>query len=95
MKSWIKILIMFMICVMLSLAALIINKGSEFGGADGAAENVIMDIAPDTEPWAESVIELPGSETESLLFTLQAALGAGVIGFGFGYLVRRSMEKHD
>lgn len=95
MKSWIKILIMLMICVVLSLAALIINKGSEFGGADGAAEELIMDIAPDTEPWTESIIELPGSETESLLFALQAALGAGVIGFGFGYLVRRSMEKRD
>lgn len=95
MKNWIKMVIMLVICVVLSLAALMMNKGSEFGGADGAAEDVIIDIAPDTKPWIESVIELPGSETESLLFALQAALGAGAIGFGFGYLVRRSMEKRD
>lgn len=37
----------------------------------------------------KSLIELPGGETESLLFCLQTAIGAVVIGFGFGYLVAR------
>ncbi len=35
--------------------------------------------------------EPPGGETESLLFCLQAALGSGVLFFGFGYLVARKM----
>ena len=36
------------------------TRGSEFGGADGAAEEAISSIDPDYEPWAESLIELPG-----------------------------------
>lgn len=48
-----------------------------------------MAISPDYEPWAESLLEPPGGETESLLFCLQAAFGALVIGYGFGYLVAR------
>ena len=44
---------------------------------------------PGLRAWAESLIELPGGETESLLFCLQTAIGAVVIGFGFGYLVAR------
>ena len=46
---------------------------------------MIKTIKPDYEPWANSLIELPGSETESLLFALQAAIGAGVIGYVLGY----------
>ncbi|MDY6044695.1 MAG: cobalt transport protein CbiN [Peptoniphilus sp.] len=41
----------------------------------------------------EPVVELPGGETESLLFALQAAIGSGVIGLGFGYLIGRKKYK--
>ena len=60
-------------------------RSSEFGGADGEGEEVIKTIKPDYEPWANKLIELPGSETESLLFALQAAIGVGVIGYVLGY----------
>ena len=50
---------------------------------------------PDYTPWAESMIELPGGETETLLFCLQTALGAIVIGFGFGYLVSRKKYRAE
>ena len=68
---------------------------SEFGGADGAAEEAILEIDPDYEPWAESVVELPGGETESLLFCLQAAIGALIIGYGFGYLAARKKYNRE
>lgn len=68
---------------------------SEFGGADGEAEEVIAQINPEYEPWMESILEPPGGETESLLFCLQAALGAGVLSFGFGYLVARAKYKKE
>ena len=84
-KQVATIAVLLLICIGLALFAL----GSEFGGADGAAEEAISSIDPDYEPWAESLIELPGGETESLLFCLQTAIGAVVIGFGFGYLVAR------
>ena len=70
-------------------------RDSEFGGADGAAEEVIAAVDPDYTPWAENIVALPGGETETLLFCLQAALGASVIGFGFGYLVARKKYRAE
>jgi len=72
------------IVVVLAVAPLFLHRDSEFGGADGAAESAIAEIAPDYQPWFSPVWEPPGGETESLLFALQAALGAGFIGYFFG-----------
>ena len=94
-KTVVTILILLAICVGLALFALWSNQGSEFGGADGAAEEAVMQIDPGYTPWAESLIELPGGETESLLFCLQAALGGMVLGGGFGYLVARKRYRKE
>ena len=81
--------ICIVLCILIGIVPLMFIKDSEFGGADGQAEEAISQIDEDYEPWFESLIEPPGGETESLLFCLQAALGAGVFGFGMGYLVSR------
>lgn len=83
-------IILILVCVLLAIFPLATIKDSEFGGADGQAEEVVAEISPEYEPWAESFIEPPGGETESLLFSLQAALGTGLIGLGFGYFIARS-----
>ena len=88
-KKKLLIVVLLLLCVGIATVPLMLIHDSEFGGADGAAEETIMAISPDYEPWAESLLEPPGGETESLLFCLQAALGALVIGYGFGYLVAR------
>ncbi len=63
-----------------------LNPESEFGGADGEAGDIIAEINPNYEPWIGNLgFEPPGGETESLLFALQAAIGALVIGYFFGY----------
>lgn len=72
------------IVVLLAIIPLFLHPNSEFGGADGAASDVITQIAPETQPWFEPIWSPPGGETESLLFALQAALGAGFIGYFFG-----------
>ena len=79
-----KNLILMLVIFLIGVAPLLFIK-SEFGGSDGEGEEVIKTIKPDYEPWANSLIELPGSETESLLFALQAAIGAGVRGYVLGY----------
>ncbi len=79
-----KNLILMIIIFLIGVAPLLFIK-SEFGGADGEGEEVIKTIKPDYEPWVNNLIELPGSETESLLFALQATIGAGVIGYVLGY----------
>ncbi len=83
------ILLLLIVAIAIAVTPLLLIKDSEFGGADGKAEGAIASINPDYEPWFESIIEPPGGETESLLFCLQAGIGAGIFGFGFGYLVAR------
>ena len=94
-KNTKTVLLLLLAVVIIAVAPLILIQDSEFGGADGMAEEVVAEISPDYEPWAESLIEPPGGETESLLFSLQSAIGAGIIGFGFGYLVCRNKQKSD
>ena len=84
-----SVLVLLIIIVAIAVIPLLTNTDSEFGGADGAAEEVIAAVDPDYVPWAEPILEPPGGETESLLFSLQAAIGAGVVCFGFGYLFAR------
>lgn len=55
-----------------------------FVGVDDRAEKLIAEIRPDYEPWAEPLWAPPSGEVESLLFSVQAALGAGFIGYYFG-----------
>ena len=89
------ILVLVLICAAILIFPLMTIHDSEFGGADGAAEEAIAQVDPDYEPWAESILEPPGGETESLRFCLQTALGAVVIGFGFGYLVARKKYRSE
>ncbi|MBR0597324.1 energy-coupling factor ABC transporter substrate-binding protein [Sinanaerobacter chloroacetimidivorans] len=83
------VLVLLLLIVLIAVVPLLTIQDSEFGGADGAAEEAITKINPTYIPWAESLVEPPGGETESLLFCLQAGIGAGIFGFGFGYLVAR------
>ena len=62
-----------------------------FCGADDQAKNLIGEIRPDYEPWFEPLIEPASGEIASMLFALQAALGAGFIGYYLG--VSRTREK--
>ncbi|WP_150275205.1 energy-coupling factor ABC transporter substrate-binding protein [Paenibacillus tepidiphilus] len=81
MSKW-KNAVMLLAVVLLALLPLLLVNG-DFGGADDAAEGAITEIDPSYEPWFQPLTELPG-ETESMLFALQAAAGAGVIGYAVG-----------
>lgn len=62
------------------------NTDAEFGGADGEACGVIEELTGGTyEPIRDPLWEPPSGEIESLLFGLQIALGALIIGYFFGY----------
>ncbi len=80
-----KNLFLFFLVVVLAIIPLFTQKDAEFGGADGQAEEVIGEISPEYEPWFQSFWEPPSGEIESLLFSLQAAIGAIVIGYVIGY----------
>ena len=95
MKKSVIAVLLLLLCALIAVFPLVMVKNSEFGGADGAAEEAVQKVDPDYEPWAESILEPPGGETESLLFCLQAGLGAGVLGFGSGWLVARKKYRND
>lgn len=66
-----------------------------FGGADDKARDMIGVIAPDYEPWFEPLLEPASDEIASLLFALQAALGAGFIGYFLGGAVMRERLRRE
>lgn len=88
------VIILLLICILIAVIPLALNRNSEFGGADGEAQDAITEIDPNYEAWADPLLEPPGAETESLLFALQAALGAGIFGYFFGVLRERSRQEN-
>ena len=81
-RSTVVNLIIVVAVVALAGLPLLLVDG-EFGGADGVAAERIAADHPDYEPWFAPLAE-PSAEVASGLFALQAAVGAGVIGYYFG-----------
>lgn len=78
-------ILLIILAIVIIVAPLIFNKDAAFEGADGQAEGAITEISPDYVPWVNSLWEPPSGEVESLLFSLQASIGTGVIAYYFGY----------
>jgi cobalt/nickel transport protein len=76
--------ILILICIVIAVLGLIFGAGKEFSGADSQAEEAILEFNADYEPWFSSIWEPPSGEIESLIFSLQAAIGAGFIGYYIG-----------
>lgn len=85
--------LMLIAVVLLAVLPLVFVQG-EFGGSDDAAEQLIQSIEPSYTPWFSSLFELP-AETESMLFALQAAIGAGFIGFAFGFFKGKASKSKN
>ena len=72
-------------------------NGEEFGGADDGAESIVEKWDPGFEAWTSGIwgdYELPG-ETEGLLFAVQAAIGAIIIGYFIGRSVQKKKEAKE
>jgi cobalt/nickel transport protein len=81
-----RLLNWLLVLAVVALAAvplLFVGSDTEFGGADGLAAERIETENPGFEPWFSPLFE-PAAETASGLFALQAAIGAGVLGYVFG-----------
>lgn len=85
--SWAIVLL----AVALVVLPLVVARGAEFGGADAEAEEAIAEIQPDYVRWFSPLWLPPSGEVESTLFTLQAASGAALIAYIFGY--RRGRQR--
>jgi len=69
------------------------EEQGKFAGADASAGPVIEETG--YQPWFEPIWEPPSGEIETLLFALQAAIGALIIGYFLGYYTakKKIMKK--
>ena len=93
MKVWQKNLILILLVAVIAAVPLWLLPDAEFGGADGQAEEAITELNPDYEPWFSPILEPASGEVESMLFALQAAIGAGVVGFVLGRITKKPDQK--
>lgn len=96
-KSLKKInLLLLLLVVLISAYPLFFHpKGSEFGGADDQGPALIEKEHPDYHVWFHPVWEPPSGEIESLLFALQAGIGAGVVGYALGYMRGKKQNMQE
>ncbi|KEA50639.1 MULTISPECIES: energy-coupling factor ABC transporter substrate-binding protein [Mangrovibacter] len=80
-----KTVTLIVLVVALMVMPFFINHGGEYGGSDNQAEEQIKVIDPAYHPWFQPLYEPASGEIESLLFTLQGALGTAVIFYILGY----------
>ena len=89
-------IILLVLVIVIALAPMIMYSGlgedeGYFGGSDDAGSEAVENSG--YKPWFSSFWEPPSPEIESLLFALQAAIGALIIGYFFGYW--RAQAKYE
>lgn len=96
-RSWLNWILVSGV-VTLAIAPLLLLKNASFIGSDAQAEDAIQEINPGYQPWSAPIFEPASGEIESLLFALQAGLGAGTIGYVVGFYrgkQERSTPQND
>lgn len=77
---------LILLVVALVVIPLAIHTNSDFTGTDDNAIGIIQELNPNYSPWYKSVLPQFSAEISSMLFALQAAIGAGAVGYGIGYI---------
>jgi len=104
MKRYQNLLMMIAVVALVALPLWMVKRpapgadGKEveiFAGADDKAKDLITTIVPDYKPWFKPLMEPPSGEIGSLLFALQAALGAGFIGYWYGSSKTRAQMRRE
>ncbi|UZQ51895.1 energy-coupling factor ABC transporter substrate-binding protein [Clostridium kluyveri] len=90
-----KNLILCFLVIAIAVIPLIFLKNAEFAGSDDKAEKAITQIDKSYKPWFSSIWQPPSAEIESLLFSLQAAVGSGIVCYYFGYLKGKSKKDES
>ena len=104
MKRYQNLLLLMAVVLLVALPLIFISKPEPapgqkeveiFKGADDQAKDLVGQIQPDYKPWFEPLLEPPSGEVASMLFALQAALGAGFLGYWLGSSVTKAKEKRS
>ncbi|MBF0415294.1 MAG: energy-coupling factor ABC transporter substrate-binding protein [Magnetococcales bacterium] len=70
--------------VIIAIPQMLPQSATASKGSDELAKEAILAINPDYKPWFTPVWTPPNAEVESLLFAIQAGLGAGILGYVIG-----------
>jgi cobalt/nickel transport protein len=92
------LIVALLIAVIVLLAAFVphmIGLTPKWGGSDDAASSKIGEIRIGYKPWFSPIWKPPSGEIETLLFSLQAAIGAGIIGYVAGLYTGRKEKNRD
>jgi cobalt/nickel transport protein len=96
---WRNLLLLLGVVVLVAVPLVMYRGEDAFRGADQQATEAIEKSNPDYEPWYTPLWTPPSAEVESMLFALQAAIGAGLVFYCLGYYrgrhVERKREKTD
>ena len=92
-------LLMMLAVILLVVLPLAFVHG-KFEGSDDQGSAAVAAAVPGFKPWFKPIWEPPSAEIESLLFAVQAAIGAGVIRYVLGRIhgaaqAREALKKAD
>ncbi|MEG1501510.1 MAG: cobalt transport protein CbiN [Clostridiales bacterium] len=76
--------LLLIIAIAIFIVPFFMYPGMDMPGADDQGADLIGQINSDFEPIMKSIFEPASDQMEGLLFALQTAIGAGVLGFTFG-----------
>ena len=78
--------------IALVVVPLVFVKGN-YSGSDDQASAAVAAAQPGFHPWFQPIWKPPSAEIESLLFAVQAAIGASVIGYVLGRIHGAAKER--
>lgn len=88
------VIIVLLFAISFNLGSKTVSEGEEgFGGTDSAVVDIMDEQG--AKPWFSPIFEPSSGELESGLFALQAAVGAGIVGFAFGNLRGRQVARDE
>ncbi len=83
-----------MICVALIFVPFLAYQG-EYSGTDDQGMDAITEIDENYEPWFNSIFEPGSDQMEVTLFSLQTAIGAGLLGYFIGNMKKKAKKKNE
>ena len=86
-----KHILIVAVVIVLFIVPFLINQNAEFGGTDGQGPDAIEESG--YVPWINPMAYQPDDLGERLLFSLQVAIGAVILGFYVGHETAKGKNK--